>query len=108
MAHWMIESPFTEPGRWKSGEIRPLIADKETVGGGFCSACKTPALFTEYGINTAYSRYCPNCGAFMENWQGEELSNAISEMEAAIADAYWAKKRQDEQDKQVRTDDRTA
>lgn len=95
IGYWLIESPFTENG-WRSGDIRPLIADREVVGGGYCSVCNTPALFTEYGTNTVYSQYCPKCGAFMKNWQSEELADAISEREAREADLYWQAKHQQE------------
>ena len=61
MAYWMING-------------RPIDPNEET-GPGCCSECGFSSL--ENGAEEPeLSRYCPHCGAKMENWQTEEQRKA--------------------------------
>ena len=67
--YWMIKTAWDE-------EIRRYTEVKrgdpiEDEGDAFCSECGGDAL-EDTVEDYVWSRFCPHCGAKMENWQTEE------------------------------------
>ena len=69
MAYWMIRTAWDEDicdyTEVKRGD------PTEDEGDAFCSECGGDAL-EDHEESYVWSRFCPHCGAEMENWQTDE------------------------------------
>ena len=88
MAYWMIRTAWDENvchyTEVKQGD------PTEDEGGAFCSECGGDALENTVE-DYVWSRFCPHCGAKMENWQTDEQREA--------ADEEWSRKQQEKWEK---------
>lgn len=89
MAYWMIRTAWDEDicdyTELKRGD------PTEDEGDAFCSECGGDAL-ENHGEDYVWSRFCPHCGANMENWQTDE------QREAAY-DKWWEEWRKEQREK---------
>ena len=99
---WLIEE---EEDGSEVGSFRPVRADEGVSGEHVvCSECRCDAIEDSEWSTIYLTRFCPHCGAVMDNWQSEEQQAANEERweeerkakDRAEYEAYWATKTPEE------------